>query len=175
MTTLSPIDTVDILVRLDIDTVAPAFSRALGALDAATTRELDEAGIEPALRELIRIRASQLNGCAYCVDLHTRDALTAAESPQRVAAVSVWRESPFFTARERTALALAETMTLAARTRVPDSDWGAAAATFTPEELGALVALVTTINAWNLVGVTTRAWTPALHVGPDQAAERTSK
>lgn len=156
------IDTVDILTRLDIDTVAPTFSRGLGALDAATTRQLDEARIESSLRELIRIRASQLNGCAYCVDLHTKGALEGGDLPRRVAAVSIWRESPFFTARERAALALTETMTLAAQTHVPDADWAVASAEFSPEELGALVALVTMINAWNIVGVTTRAWKPEL-------------
>ena len=155
-------ETVDILVRLEIDTVAPTFSRALAALDAATSAQLDQAGIESDLRELVRIRASQLNGCSYCVNEHTRDALAAGEHIGRVAAVSVWRESPFYTARERTALALTDSMTHAAQTHVTDAEWTAAASAFEPAELGALVALITTINAWNVVGVTTRAWTPAL-------------
>jgi AhpD family alkylhydroperoxidase len=155
-------DTVDILVRMDIDTTAPLFSRALASLDAATTRELDEAGIEGSLRELVRIRASQLNGCSYCVNEHTADALAGGEHIRRVAAVAVWRESPFFTARERAALALTDSMTRATQTHVSDADWAVAAALFEPTALGALVALVTTINACNLVGVTTRAWTPVL-------------
>lgn len=154
--------TVDILTRLDIDTTTPAFSRALASLDAAATRELDEADIEPGLRELIRLRASQLNGCAYCVAQHTRDALTAGEPIGRVAAVSVWRESPFFTARERAAFALTDSMTRVADTHVPEADWREASAQLSPAELGALVALVVVINAWNAVGVTTRAWTPTL-------------
>lgn len=74
----------------------------------------------------------------------------------------MWRESPFYTARERAALALTDSMTLASRTHVTDAEWTAAASAFEPAELGALVALITTINAWNVVGVTTRAWTPAL-------------
>lgn len=155
-------DTVAVLVRLDIDTVAPAFSRALTSLDAATTRQLDEAGIEARLRELIRIRASQLNGCAYCVAIHTRDALDAGEPIPRLVAVTVWRESPFFTRRERAALALTDSMTRLVETHVSEADWAEASVAFTPEELGALVALITTINAWNAVGVTTRAWTPTL-------------
>ncbi len=155
-------ETVGILTRLDIDTTAPAFSRALAALDASAARELDQAGIEAGLRELIRLRASQLNGCAYCVAEHTRDALAAGEPIGRVAAVAVWRESPFFTARERAALALTDTMTRVADTHVPDADWREAAAQLSPAELGALVALIVVINAWNAVGVTTRAWTPAL-------------
>jgi AhpD family alkylhydroperoxidase len=92
---------VGIPIRLDIDTVAPVFSRALARLDSATTQELDSAAIEPLMRELIRMRASQLNGCAYCVNLHTNDAVAAGEAIGRVAAVSVWRESPFFSQRER--------------------------------------------------------------------------
>lgn len=153
---------VPTLVRLDIDTVAPHFSQQLARLDAAATRELDDAHIEPALRELIRIRASQLNGCSYCVDLHTTDALKAHENPRRVAAVAVWQESSLFTVRERAALALAESMTRLSETHVPNATWVSAAAVFSPSELGALVALIVTINAWNGVGVSTHAWTVAL-------------
>jgi AhpD family alkylhydroperoxidase len=149
---------VPVLVRLDIDTTAPRFSKALSHLDASATRELEEAGVEPALRELVRIRASQLNGCGYCVDLHTRDALQGGEDARRVAAVAVWRESGLFTARERAALTLAESMTRLSETHVPDADWKAAASVFSPEELGALVSLIVVINAWNAVGVSTRAW-----------------
>lgn len=154
--------TIDILTRLDIDTATPAFSRALEALDAAASKELDRAGIETGLRELVRLRASQLNGCAYCVGQHTQDALSAGEPIGRIAAVAVWRESPYFTARERAALALTDTMTQLADTHVPDTDWREAAAHLNPSELGALIALVVAINAWNTVGVTTRAWTPTL-------------
>jgi AhpD family alkylhydroperoxidase len=155
-------DAVTVPVRLDIDTVAPTFSRALATLDAATNAQLDQAGIEPGLRELVRLRASQLNGCSYCVNEHTRDAIAGGEDVGRLAALPVWRESPFFSARERAALALTDTMVDAARTHVPDADWAAASAVFAPAELGALVALVATINTWNIVGVTTRAWTPSL-------------
>ncbi len=153
---------IGVMMRLDIDTVAPTFSRALESLDAATARQLDAAGVEPRLRELVRIRASQLNGCAYCVGLHTKEAIEAGEPVARLAAVAVWRESPFFTRRERAALALADSMTRCAETHVSDADWGEASVAFSPEELGALVALITTVNAWNMVGVTTRAWTPLL-------------
>lgn len=158
MTTASHTDTIGILTRLDIDTVAPHFSRALASLDASATRELDTAGIEPLLRELIRIRASQLNGCSYCVDMHTSDASTKGEHPRRLAALAVWRESSLFTARERAALSLTESMTRLSETHVPDEAWSTAAAVFTPEELGALVSLIVVINAWNGVGVSTRAW-----------------
>ncbi|WP_296192487.1 carboxymuconolactone decarboxylase family protein [uncultured Microbacterium sp.] len=153
---------VTALARLDIDTVAPRFSRALAALDAATTRELDDAGIDPALRELIRLRASQLNGCAYCIAEHTRDALEAGEGATRLTSLAAWRESSFFTAKERTALALTDAITRSgtADVAVADALWGEASTRFTPAQLGALVALITTINAWNAVGVSTRAWEP---------------
>jgi AhpD family alkylhydroperoxidase len=150
--------TVPVLVRLDIDTVAPHFSKALAHLDNAMVRELDAVGFDARLRELVRLRASQLNGCSYCVDLHTGDAQKAGDTIARIAAVAVWRESSLFTARERAAFTLTESITRASETRVPDADWAAAARVFSPEELGALVSLIVTINAWNLVGVSTHAW-----------------
>jgi len=149
-----------ITARLDIDATIPGFSRAMGALDRAATKELDAAGIEPALRELVRIRASQLNGCAYCVDMHTKDARAIGETEQRIYALPVWRETPFFTSRERAALAFTESVTLLASTHVPDADFAAVAAEFSPAETSALVALLVAINAWNTIGVSTRAWEP---------------
>ncbi|MBS1699438.1 MULTISPECIES: carboxymuconolactone decarboxylase family protein [unclassified Microbacterium] len=154
--------TVPIPVRLDIDTVAPRFSRALAGLDAAMVRELDAAGIDARLRELVRLRASQINGCSYCVDLHAGDAAKAGDTAARIAAVAVWQESPFFTARERAAFALTESITRLSETHVPDADWAAAATRFSPEELGALVSLIVVINAWNAVGVSTHAWTGSM-------------
>jgi AhpD family alkylhydroperoxidase len=149
-----------ITVRLDFDAHAPAFSRAMAHLDHAATKELDRAGIDSLLRELVRIRASQLNGCAYCIDMHTKDARAAGETEQRLYALPAWRETPFFTQRERAALALTESITLAAQTHVPDADFAQAAEVYTADELGALVSLITTINAWNAIGVSTRAWQP---------------
>lgn len=149
---------VAVLVRLDIDTVAPHFSKALAHLDNAMVRELDAVAFDLRLRELVRLRASQLNGCSYCVDLHTGDAQKAGETTARIAAVAVWRESSLFTARERAAFTLTESITRASETRVPDEDWATAARVFSPQELGALVSLIVTINAWNLVGVSTHAW-----------------
>jgi AhpD family alkylhydroperoxidase len=147
-------------VRLDVDARAADFTRAMGHLDRAATKELDRAGIDPLLRELIRIRASQLNGCAYCIDMHTKDARAAGETEQRIYALPAWRETPFFTERERAALAFTESVTLAAQTHVPDEDFAAAAKVFTEAELGALVSLIVTIDAWNAIGVSTRAWLP---------------
>ena len=92
--------------RLDVDAAVPTFSKAMSHLDTSATRELDRVGFPAGLRDLVRLRASQLNGCAYCVDMHSTDAATAGESAQRINAVAIWRESPFFTERERAALAL---------------------------------------------------------------------
>ncbi len=103
--------THEIPVRLDLDRYATGFGRAMAHLDKAATKELDAANIDPLLRELVKIRASQLNGCAYCVDMHTRDARAAGETEQRLHAVAVWEEAPFFTDRERAALAFTESVT----------------------------------------------------------------
>jgi len=152
--------TQTIIARLDFDAVVPGFSKAMAALDRAATKELDSAGLDPRLRELVRIRASQLNGCAYCIDMHTKDARAAGETEQRLYALPAWRETPFFTSRERAALAFTESVTLLASTHVPEADYEAVAKEFGPAEIGALVALLVAINAWNRIGVATRAWEP---------------
>jgi AhpD family alkylhydroperoxidase len=161
MTTTHP-DLHTIPERLDVDGAAPGFIRAMSQLDDAATRELDRVGFPASLRELVRLRASQLNGCAYCVDLHAKAALDLGEPLGRIAAVAVWDESPFFTARERASLAFTESVTLAAKTHVPEAAYAEVAAHWSPDEIGALLALIVTINAWNLIGVATRTWTPTL-------------
>ena len=147
-------------VRLDFDAHAPAFARALAHLDNAATKQLDQVNFDHRLRELVRIRASQLNGCAYCIDMHTKDARAAGEAEHRLYALPAWRETPFFTERERAALAFTEDVTLLAGEHVPAAAYDAVAAQFEPGEVAALLALIVTINAWNAIGVTTRAWLP---------------
>src|SRR5215467_12059326 len=147
-------------VRLDFDAHAPAFARALAHLDNAATKQLDQVNFDHRLRELVRIRASQLNGCAYCIDMHTKDARAAGETEQRIYALPAWRETPFFTARERAALAFTESVTLVAHDHVPPSAYEQVAAEFDPDEVAALLSLIVTINAWNAIGVATRAWEP---------------
>jgi AhpD family alkylhydroperoxidase len=147
-------------IRLDFDARAPGFSRALAHLDRAATKELDRVDFDPRLRELVRIRASQLNGCAYCIDMHTKDARAIGETEQRLYALPAWRETPFFTDRERAALAFTESVTLLAADHVPAEAYDAVAAELSEDEVAALVALIVTINAWNAVGVSTRAWVP---------------
>ena len=151
---------IRIPVRLDFDAIVPEYSRAVTALDDAATAELDRAGIDSRLREIIRLRASQLNGCAYCVDLHSNAARAAGETEQRLHAVAIWRESSFFTAQERAALALAESMTRLSETHVPDAVFDDTRAVFSDDELAAIVVAIVTINTWNTIGVTTRCWSP---------------
>src|ERR1700722_11801377 len=158
MTTAEVTETVQ--ARLDFDAHAAGFSRAMSHLDQAATRELDKVDFDVRLRELVRIRASQLNGCAFCLDMHTKDARAAGETEQRIYALSAWRETPFFSPRDRAALALTESVTLMAGTHVPDADFEQAAAEFSEAELAALISLITMINAWNAIGVSTHAWLP---------------
>jgi len=146
--------------RLDVEALAPGVYKAVSHLDQAATRLLDAAEIDHRLRELIRIRASQLNGCAYCIDMHTKDARAVGESEQRIYALPAWREAPFFTDRERAALSFTETVTRLAETHVPDAAYDEVASEFASAEVAALLALILVINAWNTLGVTTRAWEP---------------
>ncbi|MFL6101128.1 MAG: carboxymuconolactone decarboxylase family protein [Actinomycetales bacterium] len=140
--------------RIDIAALAPAAYKAMIALDSRA-----HAGPLPAeLTELVKLRASQINGCAYCVDAHSADAAKAGASPARVAAVAAWEEGPFFTPAERAALDLTESMTRLSEgaPRVPDEVWSSAAEHYGPEEMAQLVMLLATINAWNRIGVGTR-------------------
>ncbi|HUA29624.1 MAG TPA: carboxymuconolactone decarboxylase family protein [Streptosporangiaceae bacterium] len=161
MTTSAAADAAtQVPVRLDFDAHAPAFARAMAHLDHTATKELDRVNFDPRLRELVRVRASQLNGCAYCIDMHTKDARAIGESEQRLYGLAAWRETPYFTVRERAALAFTEEVTLVADTHVPDSAYEAVAAEFGPDEVAALLGLIVTINAWNALSVGSRAWAP---------------
>jgi AhpD family alkylhydroperoxidase len=153
-------ETFEIPVRLDFDGRAKAFMKAMAELDRAATKELDRVDFDVRLRELVRIRASQLNGCAYCVDMHSRDARAAGETEQRIYSLPVWRETPFFTVRERAALDFSEAVTLVATDHVPDEAYAAVAEHYSEDEIAALISLLVTINAWNTIGPTTRAWVP---------------
>ena len=151
--------TADNAPRMDLKSLAPRVYRAMLALDAAAGE-----GLEPPLKELVRIRASQLNGCVYCIDMHSTDARKGGESEQRLYGVAAWRETPYFTDRERAALAFTESVTLVADTHVPAEDYAAVAEHFSPDEIGALVSLIVAINAWNAISVATRAWQPGSYV-----------
>jgi AhpD family alkylhydroperoxidase len=146
--------------RLDVDTLAPAYLKALAHLDHTTTKALDEVGVDARLRELVKARASQLNGCAYCVDMHSTDARAVGETEQRLYALPVWRDTPFFTDAERAALAFTEAVTTMTVDHVPAAVVDELARHFSPEAMAALLCQVVTINAWNAIGVSTHAWLP---------------
>jgi AhpD family alkylhydroperoxidase len=135
--------------RLSLKKASTEAYRAMIALDGAID-------FDPRLGELVRLRASILNGCAYCVDMHTRDARAAGESEQRLYAVAAWPESPLFDERERTALALTDAVTLVHDGHVPRGVYEAAAEQFEEGELAQLIWTIVAINAWNRVAVTTR-------------------
>lgn len=141
-------------VRLKIDDLAPHINRAMAALDTASRR----VSLEPGLLDLVRTRASQLNGCAYCVDTHTRDARTGGDSERRLYALPVWRETPFFTARERAALELTEAATRLADGPVTEDTFARASAEFSDIELAELIWTIAVINAWNRLGATAHPW-----------------
>jgi AhpD family alkylhydroperoxidase len=148
-TTISP-------ARVALKKVTPTVSGAMGALHGAAVAAAQEAKVEPELLELVRIRASQINGCAFCLDMHTKDARAAGETEQRIYALNAWRETPFFSRRERAALALAEAVTLVRDGHVPDDVYAEAAEMFDEPQLAALIWAATVINAYNRIAMATR-------------------
>ena len=142
--------------RLNFYKASPDAMKALMGLE----QHLGRSSLEKPLVELVRLRASQINGCAYCVDLHSGDARKAGESERRLAAVVVWKETPFFSDRERAALEWTEALTLVAQSHVPDEVWARVKPHFTPEEIADLTLLVSAINAWNRFAIAFRK-TPA--------------
>jgi AhpD family alkylhydroperoxidase len=112
--------------------------------------------LERPLRDLVALRASQINGCAFCIDMHWKDARAAGESEERLYSLAAWRESPLYSEGERAALELCEAMTLISDNHVPDDVWEPARAAFTAEELAQLVFAITAINAWNRLNITAR-------------------
>jgi AhpD family alkylhydroperoxidase len=135
--------------RLDFYKASPEAMKPLIALEAAVSK----LGIDPVLLDLIKLRASQINGCAYCVDLHATDLRKKGDSERRVFGVSVWRETPFFTARERAALAWTEALTLLSETHAPDADYEVLSQNFSEHERVDLTVAVGIINIWNRLAV----------------------
>jgi len=117
---------------------------------------VEQAGLERPLLELVKIRASQINGCAYCIDMHTKDARAFGESEQRIYALNAWRETPFFTPRERAALEWTEAVTLVAASHVPDDVFAVVRQHFTEEELVSLTFAAIVINSWNRLSIASR-------------------
>ncbi len=131
--------------RLDIQETAPQAYRAMFGLETY----IRNSGLEPALLLLVKLRASQINGCAFCIDMHTKDARANGESEQRLYALTAWQETPFFTDRERAALAWTEAVTLISQTRAPEGVYEEVSQRFTNEELVDLTMAIVTINGWN--------------------------
>lgn len=138
--------------RLDYSKTLPEGLRAVNALDHYSAN----CGLEKSLLELIKLRASQINGCAFCVDMHSKDARSKGESEQRLYSLSVWRETPYYTERERAALALTESVTLIATQRVTDEVYAEASRHFSDEELVKLLIGISIINVWNRFAITFR-------------------
>lgn len=139
--------------RLDYNKAAPGALRAMYGLQ----KYVEESGLEQSLLELVKTRASQINGCAYCIDMHTKDARAHGETEQRLYALNAWRETPFYTERERAALAWTEAVTLITQGHVPDEVFEQARAQFSDEELSNLTLAVVAINGWNRLAISFRA------------------
>ena len=146
---------------MNLKSVSPDVSAAMRALHAAAADGAARAGLPALLLELLRLRVSQINGCEFCIDLHARDARAAGESPQRLDALSTWRESFLFDAREKTALALAESIALVHDGWVPDEVYRAAAAEFGEDGIAALIWICTVISAYNRIAISTRMVPPS--------------
>ena len=138
--------------RLDLYKASPDATKAMLAFSAAT----EKLGLEKPLLELVKLRASQINGCAFCVDMHSADARRKGETERRLYAVAAWRETPFFTPRERAALAWTESVTLVAATHAPDADYAELAEHFTEKERVDLTTAIATINSWNRLSIAFR-------------------
>ena len=143
--------------RLNNWTAAPQTMQAFLEFSNAMTKD----GVEPSLAELVKIRASQINHCAFCLHMHTREALTQGESELRLTMLAAWEESPLYTDRERAALAWTEALTLLPETNAPDAVYEQLQAHFTPEEQTKLTMLIGIINAWNRFGAGFRLVHPA--------------
>jgi len=135
--------------RVDTENQARSAYRAMVQFDRATAN----LPLDPLLRELIRVRASMLNGCAYCIDMHTKDARAKGETEQRLYAVAAWHEAPFFSPAERAAFALTDALTLLAGNPLPDAVVAEAEAQLGAEGLAAATWIIVTINAWNRVAI----------------------
>ncbi len=144
-------------IRLDPYTAAPDALKAMLSLEDY----VKNAGLEHSLFELVKTRASQINGCAYCLHMHTSDARAAGETEARLYLLDAWRESALYSPRERAALAWTEALTLVAETHAPDADYDEALNHFTEEELVNLTLLICAINSWNRIAIGFRSVHPA--------------
>lgn len=139
--------------RLNYTKVAPGGIQAMSKLH----KYVEDSGLERSLLELLKTRASQINGCAFCIDMHTKDARALGESEQRLYLLNAWREAPFYTERERAALAWTEAVTLISENHASDEDYAAARGEFSEQELVNLTMAIISINGWNRLAISFRA------------------
>jgi AhpD family alkylhydroperoxidase len=156
--------------RFDYAKAAPGVYRAL----AGVGQYLETCGLDEALLQLVWLRASQINGCAFCIDMHWKDLRALGETEQRLYGLDAWRESPYYSERERAALAWTEAVTLVAATHVPDSVYEEVRPHFSFTELSNLTLAIAAINAWNRLAIATRAEPGRYHVGKFQEQRRAS-
>lgn len=142
--------------RMNIFQVAPEGTKAMIGVEAA----IEKSGLEHSLLELVKLRASQINGCAFCIDMHVKDAIKNGESHQRIHLLDGWRDSPAFTDRERAALNWAEVVTRIGKTHAPDADYAMLQAHFSETEIAWLTLSIGAINLWNRVQISLRAIHP---------------
>lgn len=152
--------------RLDLVQMNPAAYRAIMQLE----RYVRSSGIDSTILELIKIRASQINGCAFCIDMHTKDARLNGETEQRIYALNVWRETPFFTAQERAVLALTEAVTLIVSSPVSDAIYADVSRYFAPDKIINLLIAIVTINSWNRIVITAQMLPGSYQPQPVKAA-----
>lgn len=138
--------------RLNYKDVSPDAIKAMRGVE----KYVRESGLERSLYELVKIRASQINGCAYCIDMHTKDARIAGETEQRIYALSAWRETPFYSERERAALAWTEALTLISENDVPDDLYETVSKQFSEKEMVDLTMAIIAINGWNRLAISFR-------------------
>ncbi len=138
--------------RIDFTRVSPQSLKPLFALGA----QAETSGLEHSLLELVKMRSSQINGCAYCIDMHTKDARAAGETEQRLYLLDAWREAPLYSERERAALAWTEAVTLVADGHVPDDAYSEVSGHFTEDELVSLTLAIVTVNSWNRLNIAFR-------------------
>jgi AhpD family alkylhydroperoxidase len=138
--------------RLDFYSANPDAIKAMLGVE----NQINKGTLDILLKELVRLRASQINGCAFCLDMHVTDARKAGESERRMATVAAWRETPFFSERERAALEWTESLTLVSQNHVPDAVWEAVRPHFTDAEMVELTLLITSINSWNRFAIAFR-------------------
>lgn len=144
--------------RMNIFTAAPDAMKGMMEVETAVTNS----SLEHSLVELVKLRASQINGCAFCIHMHTTDAVKSGENPMRISLLSAWRESPSFTDRERAALTWTESLTRVAKTNAPDADYELLKSQFNENEIAYLTVLIGAINFWNQVQIGLRAVHPSV-------------